>query len=82
MTIFLLYSKKPVVKPNKKFRIKLYEGGPNTNFTLSLYAVDESINNKILKWFEENDRINHNAGFSMIPTKYRLDSVLLELQDL
>ncbi len=81
-SIGLCWPKLTTIKANKKFRTEILEEGPNRSYMLSLYAVDQKTHDEILEWFEENKRLDHNAGFSMIPNRYKLDSVLLELHDI
>lgn len=80
--IGLCWPKLTNIEANKKFRTEVVEKGPNRSIMLSLYAVDQKTHDEILEWFDENKRLEHNAGLTMIPKKFRLDSVLLEVEHL
>jgi len=49
---------------------------------VSLYAVDESYNDEILKWFEGVRIAKDHSGLSMLPKRFKLDSITLTLQDM
>jgi hypothetical protein len=78
----LCWPKLTNIGANKKFRTEIMEEGPNRSFMVSLYAVDHKTHNEILEWFDENKRLHHNAGFTMIPNEFKLDSVMLEIEDM
>lgn len=79
--VALCWPKRQIFNPNEKFKIKIYEGGPNKEFVVSLYAVNQSYHNEILKWFEDVKRTGSKEGFSMMPEGFGLDSRTLTLQD-
>lgn len=79
-SVDLCWPKRQIYKPNEPFKIKFYEGGPNKEFVVCLYAVDQSYHNEILKWFKDVRRTGSAEGFSMMPEGFRLDDVKLTLQ--
>ena len=69
------WPKKPVIQPNGAFIVSFYEGGPGTEYTVSLYAVGFGLNRLIEQWKSEGNF----GGLPMMPPQYRLDSVRLVL---
>ena len=67
----LSWPKKPVIKPNVRFLTTFYEGGPAGECVVSLYAVNDDLHKK----FKE-ERL---GGMPMLPDRYRLDSVSLDI---
>jgi len=67
------------VLTERTIRNKIYEGGPNKEFVVCLYAVNQSYHNDILKWFEDVKRTGSAEGFSMMLANFWLDSVVLSL---
>jgi len=65
-----------------KLSKQIYEGGPNKEFVVCLYAVDQSYHNDILKWFEDVKRAGSAEGFSMMPASFKLDSAVLSLREI
>ena len=49
----LCWPKRRIYTPNKEFKIKIDERGPNPVFKVSLYAVNRDYHESILKWFDE-----------------------------
>ncbi len=60
----------------------IHESGPNKSFVVSLYGVNESYNEEILNWFEGVRIVKDHSGLSMLPKRFKLDSVTLTLQDM
>jgi len=81
-SVSLCWPKQQIYKPNEPFEIKIYEGGPNKEFVVCLYAVDQSYHNDILKWFEDVKRTGSAEGFSMLPASFKLNSVTLSLREI
>lgn len=69
------WPKKPLIQPNGTFQATIFEGGPNMDYTVSLYAVGYGLNKTIEQWFAAGTF----GGLPMIPSQYRLDSVRLTL---
>ncbi|NOX32537.1 MAG: hypothetical protein GXP56_02200, partial [Deltaproteobacteria bacterium] len=46
----LCWPKAPRIQPNTKFKTTIYEGGPKEPYTLSLYAVNKTINDQWQDW--------------------------------
>ena len=69
------WPKKPMIQPNGTFQATIYEGGPNMEYTVSLYAVGYGLNKTIKQWFADGTF----GGLPMIPQQYLLDSVRLSL---
>ena len=61
------------VKTNTLFKTKIFEEGSKGVYTLSLYVLPTTINNKWLRWLDEDI----HGGLPMLPDKRRLDSVIL-----
>ena len=78
----LCWPKRPIQNVNGLFNIKIYEGGPNKNFVVSLYALSREYNEDIKKWFEVNRVAGREAGLDLLPADYRLDSVTLTLENI
>jgi len=79
-SVGLCWPQRQIYSPNEPFEIKIYEGGPNKEFVVCLYSVDQSYHNDILKWFEDVRRTGSKEGFSMMPEGFRLDDVTLTLE--
>lgn len=73
--IGLCWPKRPIAKPDGNFRINFYEGGPNEDFNVSLYAVGYGMNKTIEKWHRDGIF----GGLPIIPPQYKLDSIVLSL---
>jgi hypothetical protein len=69
------WPKKPTIQPNGTFQATIFEGGPNMDYTVSLYAVGYGLNKTIEHWLVAGTF----GGLPMIPQQYRLDSVRLSL---
>jgi len=69
------WPKSPRIQPNTKFKTTIYEGGPKEPYTLSLYAVNKTINDQWQDWLDEKKL----GGLPMPPDKRRLASVRLIL---
>ena len=78
----ICWPKQPAYKSNGRYKTIIYKRGPNKSFVVSLYAVDETCNEEILKWFEEVGIAMDHSGFKMLPKRFKLDSVSLTLQDM
>lgn len=76
----LCWPKMQIYKPNEPFAIKIYEGGPNKEFVVCLYAVDQRYHNDILKWVEDVKHTGIREGFPIIPESFKLDDVRLTLR--
>ncbi len=66
---------KPIIQPNGTFQATVFEGGPNMDYTVSLYAVGFGHNKTIERWLDAGSF----GGLPVIPQQYRLDSVRLVL---
>jgi len=77
----LCWPKIQVYKPNEPFKRKIHERGPNKDFVVSLYAVDQTCHQDILKWFDETRITSSNEGFPIIPETFKLDSATLFLKE-
>lgn len=77
----LCWPRQQIHQPNQPFQTKIRERGPAQNIVVSLYAVDQSHNTKILKWLQESKRFNNPDGLSILPGHFRLDSVTLALHE-
>ena len=73
----LCWPRQQIHQLNQPFKTKIRERGPTNNIVVSLYAVDQSYNTKILRWLEESKRFNNPAGLSILPGHFELDSVTL-----
>jgi len=73
--IGLCWPKKQKIKPNCSFKMTLHEEGPKEPYTLSLYAVNKTINDQWETWLEPEK----HGGLPMPPDKRRLASVVLVL---
>jgi len=71
----LCWPKRSRLKPNCSFATYIDENGPNELYLLSLYAVNKSMNNEFVEWFEEE----RFGGMPMLPKSRRLDTVRLWL---
>ena len=69
------WPKKPKISPDGSCQISFYEGGPNKDFNVSLYAVGYGLNKMIDQWHKNGIF----GGLPMIPPKYKLDSITLSL---
>lgn len=69
------WPKKPLIRPNGMFQTVFLEGGPNIDFTVSLYAVGYGLNKTIEDWFAAGTL----GGMPMLPQQYKLDSLRLTL---
>ncbi|MFH1992329.1 MAG: hypothetical protein ABIK98_07965 [Pseudomonadota bacterium] len=76
------WPKQQIHQPNQAFKTKIHETGPNKNIVVSLYAVDQNYDTKILKWLEEESRSNNAAGLSLLPGHYKLDSITLTFHEI
>lgn len=74
----LCWPKKVDIKRNEPFQVKIHEGGPNQEYTVSLYAVGYRLNAMIEQWIEHGIF----GGLPMIPKQYRLDSIKLALNNI
>lgn len=63
------FPKWPIIERNTTFRTEIYDGGPEGECTVSLYAVDEEYYQKILEWLKQE----RFGGMGLIPLRYRLD---------
>lgn len=77
----LCWPRQQIHQPNQPFKTKIRERGPAKNTVVSLYAVDQNYNTKILKWLEESKRFNNPDGLSILPGHFKLDSVTLALHE-
>lgn len=68
-----------IYKDNSRFKRIIPEEGPKGPFTVSLHAVDYGCNEEILKWQRGCREQNNYAGFTMLPERYKLDSVCWNL---
>ena len=73
--IGLCWPKRQIYKPNEPFKAKIHERGPNKNYVVSLYAVDQAYHQDILKWFDFGTKTGSNEGFPIIPESFKLDSI-------
>lgn len=69
------WPKKPAIQPNSTFQTTIFEGGPNMDYTVSLYAVGYGLNKTVEAWFDAGTF----GGLPLMPPQYRLDSVNLSL---
>lgn len=79
--IGLCWPKRPIYKYNSLFKTKFLEQGPNPEFMVSLYAVDQSYNSEILTWFKERKTTKSHAGLPLLPEEYKLYSIKLRIAD-
>jgi hypothetical protein len=68
---------KQIVAPNTAFQISIDEHGPNTTYKVSLYALGYGMADSTREWFKEQKF----GGLPIWPDKYRLDSVVLNLNE-
>ena len=78
----LCWPKRQIYSINKAFKIKIYEGGPHAEFTISLYAVPRYLHVDILDWFKDSQRTKTETGFKMIFNRLRLDTINLKLREI
>ncbi len=69
----LCWPKAPRIEPNFLLRTAIFEGGPNEQYTLSLYLVDEYTNEQWQEWLDRKIF----GGLPMLPNSRRLDSTIL-----
>ena len=72
----LCWPHKPFIEPNTMFKTEFYEGGPEGEFTVSLYAMDKRYFTNIKEWFDGGIV----GGIPLIPSRYLLDSVVLNVK--
>lgn len=71
------FPKYPFIEPNAAFRTEIYDGGPEGECAVSLYAVDEEYYRKIKLWLDQK----RFGGMPLIPLRYRLDGVKIRIGD-
>lgn len=67
--IGLCWPKGHKIPPNTHFRTSIYEGGPTGKFILSLYALNQSRHDEIMRWIDDNKF----GGIPMLPQHHLLD---------
>ncbi len=78
----LCWPKRPIYKPNSPFKTTIHENGPNKEYTVALYAVDQICQAEILTWFEIAQNPQTEPGLEIPPGCFKLDSVKLTLQNI
>ncbi len=74
--IRLFWPHKPLLKPNTRFTVDSYEAGPEGEFKLFLYAIDEKYFDLNKEWFDDKKV----GEIPRIPIRYLLDSVVLKVK--
>ena len=78
----LCWPKRPIYRPNSPFKTTIQEKGPNKEYTVSLYAVNQICQAEILTWFEIAQNSHTEPGLEMLTGCFKLDSVKLILQNI
>ena len=69
----LCWPKSPRLSPNTNFSTVIYEGGPEEPYTISIYAVNKTVNDQWQEWIAKE----RFGGLPMPPEIRRLASVTL-----
>lgn len=79
----LSWPKGPIRIAGTQWSGMVYEGGqpPDGHFDLSLYVVDSSGNQEIIRWSEDGAKSGYYPGFGEIPGGKHLYTISLKLQE-